>query len=301
MRRLPSPTRRRGRIGLLALWLLLPLTACGSGGGGFSADGGVSGTGISSVTGNVTNVIGTDGNVAGIRVVVQGTDVETVTGEDGSFTLRGDFDGEVTVVFEVDDGRQARTTVDVPVGGTVDLEDVTVDPEQGEARPTRRTLTFTGVVDDVDCDGSILTVVTERDGRRTTVRVRLGDAFVHDPAGVPVPCDRVRVRDQAAVQGEILADDSIGRADVEIRRPPPATATSTPRPTPTRTDGAVRTVVARPSATPNGSDRPGPQQPSIAPTDGDRPLATATPRAIATVPPGAVDPRPGGDRRRAAR
>jgi len=280
---------------LLALLLSGMLAACG-GGGGLGADGGVSGSGISSVTGNVTEIDGANGDVGGIRVVVQGTDIETVTGDDGSFSLTGDFDGPVTVVFELEDGGRAETMVEVPDGGNVDLEDITVDPEEEEARPSRQIITFSGVVVEADCDAGTLIVATGDEAPRTRFAVRLDDAFLHDAAGTAVACTDIGPGDNARVQGEVLDDGSTGNADVEIRRQEP-TATPTPTPTlrpeatPTERDpGPGRTLDApRPTATPRvdvrpiptetrpGNDRPNPT-PTVTVNDAPRPAPLATPR-----------------------
>ncbi len=262
---------------LLVLLLPAVLTSCG-GGGGLGADGGVSGSGLSSVTGNVTEIAGANDDVGGIRVLVQGTDVETLTDDDGSFTLTGEFDGPVTVVFELDDGGRAETMVEVPTGGNVDLEDITVDPEEEEARPTRQIVTFSGVVQEADCAADTLLVVAGDDAQQTRFSVRLDDAFVHDAAGAPIACADIRPRDEARVQGEVLEDDRIGNADVEIRRQEP-TRTPTPRPVATSTNAPApgRTLDApRATTTPAIDVRPIPTETRPA-VDRPRPTPTATP------------------------
>ena len=73
-------------------WLLVAV-ACG----GLGIDGGQSGTGIalSTVSGQVGTLIGDDlgGDVAGIRVQIAETDLETTTGPSGGFFLEGAISG----------------------------------------------------------------------------------------------------------------------------------------------------------------------------------------------------------------
>jgi hypothetical protein len=291
------------RVRLALLLVLTTAAACG--GGGLGADGGVSGTGVSSVTGNVSNVNDAGAEIAGIRVVVEGTDIETVTGTDGSFTLSGEFDGEITLVFERDDGARAQTTVDVPTGGSVQLEDVTLDVALEEARPARRIVRFQGLVDRPDCPARRLRVVSRFDQQRRTFDIRLESTFVHDGAGAPVACTRLRAGVRVNVVGEVLGDGTIGNADVEVA---PAAAGQNPEPTPTpqpsrtllptpppgETDAGRTPREAAPTRTPRLTDVS--PRPTRTPARVDRSptLPTVTPRALDRPAPTAISARARG-------
>jgi len=285
------------RAGLKSLLLVLCLTLAACGGGGLSADGGVSGTGISAVTGNVTAITSGSTDLGGIRVTIEGTGIATVTDDTGAFTLTGELDGPVTLVFERDDGVRAVTTVDVPSGGTLELADVTLDTERQEARPARRSLAFTATIEGVDCAGGVL-VVRSRGQGSSLFDVRLDGAFVHDGDGRPVACPNLRPGDLVRVQGVLLEDESIAEADVEVLPPPP---TSTPRPTQTPAATATRAPTATatraapdPDRTPTASiDRPG-ASPTATARGGDRPApsptatVTARPASVRTPAAGAL-------------
>ena len=116
---------------LLALVMLLASCA---------ADGGSSGTGITSVEGNVAT-IQRDGammaaalmaapttNLAGITVTVEGTSAAAETDAGGRFVVRGTFEGRSTLRFaRAADAVTAQMTVVVPLGGTMTLHDVQLD------------------------------------------------------------------------------------------------------------------------------------------------------------------------------
>jgi hypothetical protein len=266
-----TPLRTR-----LALLLTLALAACG--GGGFGADGGVSGTGISAVTGNVAEVIGTAEGIEGIRVAVAGTDVETRTDAAGLFTLTGELAGPITLVFEREsDGLRARADVRVPAGGTLRLDDLTLDARAETAKPERQAIAFEGEIVIADCAAGRLVVVSRRDRNGAEFVVLLAGAFLHDPQGAPVACADLSAGEIVVVAGRVLEDDSIGEADLEVaaRRPEPS---ATPRAT-----AAPTATTARPSATPTRAR----EEPTAT-----RPGSTATPaRPEPTPSPG--DGRPG--------
>jgi hypothetical protein len=101
--------------------------------------------------------------VEGVRVSVEGTPFETVTDAGGSFVVRGDFAGVVTLLFQRDaDGLVARLAIDMPEGGTVTLRNVTCSGADGACQ-----------AEDVDVDEPSDDDVSE--------------PSVEDPSDPPVP------------------------------------------------------------------------------------------------------------------
>jgi hypothetical protein len=131
------------------LLLLASLLGCG-------ADGGVGGTGISAISGNVTlgpiAAIEDPNDLEGIVVGIGGTTVNTETDRLGRFDLVGEFDGNVTVEFTERNGTVNRMAVDVPSGGELQLRNVRLS--QGEARAERVEVDFEAAVTaPAVCDG----------------------------------------------------------------------------------------------------------------------------------------------------
>jgi hypothetical protein len=121
----------KGRLALLALCVLLGTVASCA-----TSDGGVGGTGIATVRGNVLdpelvhnlqNVGGNGASAAGIVVRVRDTSVSDETDDLGFFELAGEIAGEITIDFVRDDHPIAATQpVVVPVDAEVTLKDITL-------------------------------------------------------------------------------------------------------------------------------------------------------------------------------
>lgn len=282
---------------------VLALAACGGGGGGFSSDGGVSGTGISAVTGNVAAITGDPTAVGGILVRVDGEDLTAITDDAGFFTLRGEIEGERTLVFErPDDGLAARVAVQVPAGGTLELADVVLDAPSGEARPARRRVDFRARVDGADCGARVLFVVSRFAAERSVFVVALDRMVLRAASGAPARCEDLTAGRAVDVTGLVQDDGAIADGTlVLVAEEPTPTATrlaATPTaraptarpstPTPARSPGVVPTTTRA---------APGPTlEPSARPL---RPTPTATrlpPRATPT--PTRVRPSPTATRAR---
>lgn len=254
--------------------LMLVLAACGGGGGGFASDGGVSGTGISAVTGNVAAITGDDGVVAGISVTIAGTDLVAETDAGGFFSVSGEFDGPVTLVFaRPADGLSVQVDVQVPAGGNLELADIVLDGASGEARPERREVSFRGRIDAVDCPGDRLFVVSRFESARLVFTIRLDRMILRGTADRPIGCDDLRAGMDVVVTGIVQDDESIADGEVEV--------TSATEPTPTRTRaGATPTRAASPRPDPTAPDDPGPVRPTPEPTPTEvpgRPSASPSP------------------------
>ncbi len=206
---------------LLALAMLL--ASCAS-------DGGSSGTGITSVEGNVV-AVQRDGAMtsaaasglstfAGIQVIVEESHAAAETDAAGRFVVRGKFDGRVTLRFERRvDGLGAHMTIVVPRGGTLTLHDVEIDVAADAAVAADRHAVFDARVSGADCDAgtlSLLSIGDDESGYR--YEVDLASAFVHDGDGTAVACGAVRAGERVHVEARARPDDTFGNADVEVER-----------------------------------------------------------------------------------
>lgn len=190
----------KGRIALRAFAVVAALAAvqwsC-------SSDGGVGGTGISTLRGNV---------VASGEVVVRELSTLTeVTTTDGYFELQGEFDGDVTLEFRAESGAEpAVLTLAVGAGADVTLENVTL--QAGEAVPERvfverLTLTLAGPVQCAGGGGRLDAV----DARGRTFVVLLDEGTQIGRNASAFSCEDLRegfvIKVRGTLQGEeILAD-----------------------------------------------------------------------------------------------
>lgn len=192
------------------------------------AEGGIRGSGIStSVLGNVVSVQAaarsgaperTD--VEGIRVAIEGTDIQGETEADGSFSLRGDFEGLVSLVFVLPGGGgEARIGLNVPAAGLLTLNNVHIDARQGTAVAETAEVDFDGVVTATDCAGGTLTMEslhhTPDDVDQYTVR--LDTSTLQDTRGNAVPCSEVDEGERASVRGAVDPDGSFGEATIVLQ------------------------------------------------------------------------------------
>lgn len=183
--------RARSLFGaFLSFCLIIACGGAGGLGGGLGIDGGRSGTGlVASVQGNVLSTAMQNAALPGVRVVVQGTDLASVTDQAGMFLIQGEIEGEQTLVFEDDDSpASASTTVFVPTGGRVDLNDVDVDFENEEVTEGDSVIEFEGTIEAIDCAAGTITVSTRFNRDLVTFEVPLDETVLEDMEGVPVDC-----------------------------------------------------------------------------------------------------------------
>ena len=210
---------------LLALVMLLASCA---------ADGGSSGTGITSVEGNVAT-IQRDGammaaalmaaptpttNLAGITVTVEGTSAAAETDAGGRFVVRGTFEGSSTLRFaRAADAVTAQMTVAVPLGGTMTLHDVQLDVAAETAVADNRHAVFDALVQETDCAGHMLSLVSmSHEEGGYVYMVDLSTTFLHDGSGTAVDCAQLRAADRVHVEATSQLDGSFTNADVEVER-----------------------------------------------------------------------------------
>jgi hypothetical protein len=157
--------------------------------------------------------------IAGIRVAVEGTDSHGETDTNGNFSLRGNFDGIINLVFLLpDEGGQAQIGLNVPAGGQLTLNNVTVDAQQGAAVAETQAVDFDGIITGIDCQTLILTLVSTHQSPDDTdeYTLRLDTSSVRNAQGDPVACADIRTGEQASVQGYVNPDGTFGEATVVL-------------------------------------------------------------------------------------
>ena len=196
-----------------------------------ATDGGSSGTGITSIEGNVAT-IQRDGammaalmaapttNLAGITVTVEGTSAAAETDGGGRFVVRGTFEGRSTLRFaRAADAVTAQMTVAVPLGGTMTLHDVQLDVAAETAVADNRHAVFDALVQETDCAGHTLSLVSASHEEGGYVyMVDLSTTFLHDGSGTAVDCTQLRAGDRIHVEATSQPDGSFTNADVGVER-----------------------------------------------------------------------------------
>jgi hypothetical protein len=204
----------------LMLPLILALGSC-------AMEGGTRGSGISTaVQGNVAGIETAafeqaapgEPDIEGIQVAIEGTDAQDQTDADGRFALRGEFEGQLTLLFQLpqNDG-SARLAINVPAGGTLTANNVYLDPQQGEATAEALAVDFQAVVTAANCDDRTLTLASLRHTSSDVdlYTLRLDTSSVHDTHGTLVPCEAFKGGEQLSIQGTVNTDGTFGHAVVE--------------------------------------------------------------------------------------
>jgi hypothetical protein len=209
---------------------------------GCASDGGSSGTGLTSVTGNVVSaqtaslpsprpitwlarlrallaVGGTaiaQNPVEGIRVSIEGTNIAGRTDANGLFQLDGDFAGPIGMRLErADDGLSARLVIVVPNGGALTLSNVRING--GQVVVDSQRVTFDGVVLSTDCPVNLAEMASRRSPDDGNIyRVHLTGASVQDVTGVPLACSALRSSQFVRVDATVRSDESLDAGEVEI-------------------------------------------------------------------------------------
>src|SRR6185369_14290696 len=150
------------RTRIVPLVFLLAVAGC-------AADGGQRGSGITSAEGNIVSIDGDTGAIAGIHVTVADGAIATDTDAQGRFSLRGQYEGPTTLLFErANDHVAAHLDVNAPAGGTLNMPNIRIVRASGEARPDAVQVMFEGRVVGVDCAaGRVVLASTERDPNET--------------------------------------------------------------------------------------------------------------------------------------
>jgi hypothetical protein len=158
--------------------------------------------------------------VAGIRVFIEGTSIEDETDAEGAFSLRGNFEGDVTIRFELPTtGAAASIAINAPAGGVLTLDRVHIDTRNGQATPQNQLVQFDGIVTDIQCAASRLQLVSsQRSSTDTDVYdVNLEGSSIRDANGSPLPCEALRSGDHVQLQGTVNDDGSFGNARIVLQ------------------------------------------------------------------------------------
>jgi hypothetical protein len=187
----------------MAAGLLALLTGAAMGcGGGFSSDGGQSGTGLAAIRGNVVPAPGVQLALSGIRVSLSDSAASTRTDASGLFELQAQTSGPAELRFERESDRlSARTAVVIPAGGVLELSAVELDPDSDEANPTMQRVEFEGVVQQLNCAGGTIVVVAKEDEVGAQFSIAVVSATIRQ-GDVPITCGDLRVNDQVEVNAD---------------------------------------------------------------------------------------------------
>jgi hypothetical protein len=207
--------------------------SCALGCGGVSLNGGQSGTGIAAIRGTVVTVTGAAPDVTNIQVSVAATNLTTHTDASGRFELRGKLSGPAELLFARQrDGLSASASIVIPAGGVLDLEEIVLDAESGEAHPGRQVVEFDGAVTALDCSGGAIRVEPTGDDFTATVFTIDAASATIRRGGVGLTCNDLQVGDRAQIRGETADGATLVNAIVVLEDGQPA-RTPTARETPT--------------------------------------------------------------------
>jgi hypothetical protein len=227
---------------LLALIGALVLYSCG-------LDGGSRGTGITSLAqGNVASVqpsasvgpprdrnsvrfaqsgdflrtlgeASAASTVQGITVTVEPQGGQSATDSAGLFSVRGSFEGQLTLLFtRPQDAIRASIEINIPAGGALTLNNVRISTASGIAMVDSENVDFLGNIVGVNCTSQTLILIASQHAPSDTdtYTVRLDTSSLRDPQSKPVSCADLRNGQMAHVQGTVNADGSFGHALVVV-------------------------------------------------------------------------------------
>ena len=236
-----------------SIWLLAcaALAACAS------SEGGVTGTGLTAISGNITVV--REESVSGrddalpfpIRVTIaEFPDITSTTDAEGIFQLSGEFAGAVTLRFSnaTDGAEIGPLPIEVPAGSQTVLENIEIHtaappPERVQPQAVRQFDVF-GHADLIECDvdGSG-TLLLSDDGRppRQFMVALTADTEIVRRGGAPLTCADVRPGAALSVEGLLRrSDQTIIALRVVVAAPRPPRPGPSPRPE--RLRGVVHSV-----------------------------------------------------------
>jgi hypothetical protein len=190
--------------------------------GACASDGGGRGSGITTVVeGDVESVqtAALPGRTAteGIHVTVEGTSAQGETDAAGRFSIRGDFDGPGTLLFQrPSDGITAEVSINVPAGGTLTISNVRIDNVHGVAIPESQSVDFTGTITATNCLAQTLTLASVGTNDLDRYTLQLDTSSVQDIHGNILACADIRAGQRAMIHGMVNPDGSFGEAVVEV-------------------------------------------------------------------------------------
>jgi len=220
-----------------------------------SSEGGVTGTGVSAISGNVVMVSAQGAEPAPlpfpVRVsVAEFPAIADTTDANGSFRLSGAFSGSITLQFaDAADGTSiGPLSVELPAGAQMVLENIEIDtsappPDRVQPQAVRLFDVF-GRVDAVECGddgtGTILLTDAGRPPRQVMVSITAATEIASRD-GVPLTCADILTGAFVGAQGFLRRDDLtiVALAVVVSPTRPPRPS---PAPRPERLQGVVAAV-----------------------------------------------------------
>lgn len=211
--------------------------------GGASSDGGVVGSGISAVSGNLVGVqsdASADAGTAGstpldlppVRVSVE-EDPKAVTEvdlTDGSFRLRVNAAGQIHIVFDVEGDRPTTAVLDldVPDNSEVLLQDVQILAQEVFVR--QKPINFVGYVTSLDCASGRIEVADRNPNSSSPPNffvLYLPEDGVRFDDVPPIDCGQLAIGDRLGVHAAFLRGPREGEDEpavdgVDVELDPPA-------------------------------------------------------------------------------
>lgn len=158
----------------------------------------------------------------GIHVTIDGSTAAGDTDAEGQFSLSGDFEGLVSLVFErASDGLVARMPLNVPAAGKLTLNNLHIDALREEATAETQSADFEGVITGVSCGGLTLTMRSVQQDPNDLDRytVRIDTSSVQDAHGNALTCNDLHPGQQALVQRALVnADGTFGGGVVQLEQ-----------------------------------------------------------------------------------
>jgi hypothetical protein len=209
-----------------AALLILALSACAV------SDGGVGGTGIATVRGNVLDPAivaataqnpgigdtgGSGASAAGFVVQVQDTDIQDVTDEAGVFKLEGLFSGDVTLEFRREDMPEpAMVPLFVPSGSEVTLTNIEILDGTAAPEQIRVERLIGGIVADAVCEGTNGSFLFQDDsGLEFTVSVDAETAIQRQTSTEPLQCSDLKQGSRVKIRG-LQSDRRITAREIRV-------------------------------------------------------------------------------------
>ena len=235
----------------------LALLTCALVVGCASSEGGVTGTGVSAISGNIVSV--TDQRAANdddtlpfaIRVsIAEVPGIDSTTDADGTFQLSGEFSGSLTLQFaKAADGTPiGPLALEIPAGSQTVVENIEIHTDAAVAERVQplavRQFDVVGRVDMIECtaDAGGVALITDGGRRRRQLLVTLTtDTELVRRDGTPLTCADL-------VRGSlVLAEGFVRREDqtlvaVAVVVAPPAPPGPGPQPRPERVRGPVERI-----------------------------------------------------------
>lgn len=232
------------------IWLLACVALLGCA----SSEGGVTGTGVTAISGNIVQVSDQAPEAAAlpfpIRIsIVEAPGISTTT-EDGTFELSGSFSGSLTLNFAnaIDGTEIGPLPLEIPAGSQTVLENIEIRldaPVVDRVRPQAvRQFDVFGRVDMVECNdegGGVLLIGVDGKARLQVLATLTTDTQIVNRRGATLACADIARGADVRVEGFVRRDDQTLIALVVVVAPPRLSGPG-PAPRPEQLRGTVAAV-----------------------------------------------------------